>query len=166
MPVDVATLYIDCRKELLSYLTHLLRCSELAEDIAQESFAILVRSAREIAIEHPRGFLFRTAGNLAVDHIRHNKVISKHAEQEALIGDDIQPYVYQQDDTAKIEWSDLLHKTLQQLPARTRDILILHRLYRFSYKEIANNLNISESAVEKHISRGVQLCRKELNDFF
>ncbi len=163
MNTDIAALYVDCRKDLLSYLTHMLHCPEIAEDIAHESFVIMVSAARQTHIDHPRGFLFRTACNLAIDHVRHNKVVTRHVESEMLLSDEL-PCGFSVDESAKIESFDLLQKILLQLPSRTRDVLIYHRLHGLSYKEIAEKFNISESAVEKHISRGVQHCRRRLEE--
>jgi RNA polymerase sigma factor (sigma-70 family) len=165
MSADISTLYTDCRKDLISYLTHLLRCQDTAEDIAHESFAILVSTAKMNAIDHPRGFLFKTAGNLAVDYVRHHKVVARHLEKETELLDEPHSTSPEQE-VSEAEWIDLLKKALSELSPRTRDIVILHRLHGYSYLEIARQLNISESAVEKHISKGIQHCRRQLGKHF
>ncbi len=42
---------------------------------------------------------------------------------------------------------------VKRLPARTREIFLMHRLDGMKYREIAASLGISQSAVEKHIAR-------------
>lgn len=161
MNAELSILYDECQPDLISYLSYQLRNRETAEDIAHESFAVLVKSSTETEIVHPRRFLFRTAANLAVDYIRHNKVVERHVENLAYDQDNFQ--------TASTEYEViqdeafvLLELALADLPTRTRDILILHRLHELNYQQIANNLGISISAVEKHISRGIQHCRLRL----
>ena len=42
---------------------------------------------------------------------------------------------------------------LNRLTPRTREIFLMHRLENLKYREIAQRLGISQSAVEKHIAR-------------
>ncbi len=46
-----------------------------------------------------------------------------------------------------------VHATLSRLHPRTRQILLMHRLEGLRYREIAERLGISESAVEKHVAK-------------
>lgn len=165
MNADIPALYSESRKDLLSYLMHLLHCPQTAEDIAHESFAVLLRATKETVIEPPRGFLFRTAANLAIDFIRHSKVVERHAENHLILEEEPQ-FASPEQEVSKDEWLRLLKSVLMELPPRTRDIFILHRFHGNSYREIALNFNISESAVEKHISRGIQHYRQQLGGHF
>ena len=47
------------------------------------------------------------------------------------------------------------------MPERTRDIFVLHRFENISYGEIAMRMNISVSAVEKHIMKALKLLMDE-----
>ena len=58
MNKEFSVLYTDCRNDLLSYLTHLFHCQDTAEDIAQEAFTIVMNTAKDIAIQQTRAFLF------------------------------------------------------------------------------------------------------------
>ena len=42
---------------------------------------------------------------------------------------------------------------LSRLTPRTREIFLMHRLDEMKYREIAERLGISQSAVEKHIAK-------------
>lgn len=161
----IAELYGTCRTDLLKFLFYRLHCQETAEDLTQESFLILSRAKKTTQIDSPRSFLFKTAANLAVDYIRHHKVISRHLERELLFVEETQAVSIEQE-LSESEWLAILKKALDSLPSRTRDIFILNRLHGQSYKEIAQSLNISGSAVEKHISRGLLHCRRELGAYF
>jgi RNA polymerase sigma factor (sigma-70 family) len=46
-----------------------------------------------------------------------------------------------------------VRKALSTLPPRTREVFLMHRLEGMRYREIAERLSISVSAVEKHIAR-------------
>ena len=165
MNADISVLYADCQHDLLGFLTRNLHCPDTAEDIAHESFAILVRATRESVIDHPRRFLFRTAANLAVDYVRHQKVIERHLERHNPNADAPLTASPEQG-VSKAEWLKLLQETLLELSPRTRDVFILNRLHGLSYLEVGTHLGISESTVEKHISRGIQHCRNQLGKHF
>jgi len=45
------------------------------------------------------------------------------------------------------------------LPAQCRKVYLLRKVHGLSHKEISDRLEISISAVEKHILRGVLKCR-------
>jgi RNA polymerase sigma-70 factor (ECF subfamily) len=51
---------------------------------------------------------------------------------------------------------------LEELPARTRDIFVLFRLDRLKQSEIAAQMGISVSAVEKHVVRAVAHLARRL----
>lgn len=165
MTAELADLYGICRKDLLNFLFYRLRCRETAEDIVQESFLILARIGNTAQIESPRSFLFTTASNLAVDYIRHNQVVLRYLEQQLQLVVEAEP-----DSLAKqlseAEWQAMLKQALKELPSRTRDVFVLNRLHGYSYKQVAELLAVSESSVEKHISRALLHCRASLGPHF
>ena len=63
-------LFLAHRRELQSYLTRKVRDGETAADLAQEAFLRFAEHGPTNGIAHPRSYLFRTAHNLAVDHVR------------------------------------------------------------------------------------------------
>jgi RNA polymerase sigma factor (sigma-70 family) len=54
-----------------------------------------------------------------------------------------------------------MKQTLEAVSMRTREIFFMHRLQGFSHAEIAARLNISKSAVEKHIASAVTILAIE-----
>lgn len=164
MNIDISAIYQQYRTELLNHLAYMLKCPELAQDLVQESYIILARTAAEVKIDHPRGFLYRTANNLALDHLRHNKVVAKHFANAQQLDEAVQPSI--EAELSKAEWQALLHQAIAELPPRCRDAFILHKIRGYSYREVAGLLAISESAVEKHIIKGLLHCRKQLGKHF
>lgn len=63
------------------------------------------------------------------------------------------------------ELQNLIDKTLDSLPAQTRDIFIRNRYNNESYKEIANTLGVSTKTVEFHISKALKVFRITLKDY-
>ena len=48
-------------------------------------------------------------------------------------------------------------QTLDRVSVRTRQVFFMHRLQGFSHAEIASKLDVSKSAVEKHIASAVTI---------
>ncbi|MEQ1635525.1 MAG: RNA polymerase sigma factor [Methylococcales bacterium] len=164
MNLDISKLYQLYRKELLNHLAQMVKCPEIAQELVQESYIILTRTAANVAIEHPRGFLYRTANNLALDHLRHNKIVVRHLE--SVQQQEAKTFPSAESQISKAEWRSLLHQAIAELPPRCRDAFILHKINGLSYREVARLLDISESAVEKHIIKGLLHCRKQLGKHF
>jgi RNA polymerase sigma factor (sigma-70 family) len=164
MPHDISALYHLHCQEILHHLQRIVKCPDTAEDLLQESYLILARTAADTTIDYPRGFLYRTASNLAFDHLRHHKVVQQHFENAQLATQPQQESAETQLD--QDQWHNLLYETIAELPPRCRDVFILHKLRGLSYREIAKMLDVSESAVEKHIIKGLLHCRQRLGKHF
>lgn len=164
MNLDISTLYQLHCKELLHHLLRIVKCPETAQDLVQESYVILARAGADTGIDHPRGFLYRTAGNLALDHLRHNKIVERHQQAALLTEESHQDDV--ESEIADAQWQALLYRTIDELPPRCRDVFILNKIRGLGYREIAQLLDISESAVEKHIIKGLMHCRNRLGKHF
>lgn len=163
MSLDISLLYQMHYKALLHHLLGIVKCPETAQDLVQESYIILTRSAA-VGIEHPRGFLYRTASNLALDHLRHHKIVERHQQVAQL--DEEPAHAGVESEIADQQWRTLLYQTIDELPPRCRDTFILHKIRGMSYREVARLLDISESAVEKHVVKGLMHCRNRLGEHF
>jgi len=53
-------------------------------------------------------------------------------------------------------------RVLNELPARCREVFIMHRFKGLSHKEIARQLNISPKTVENHMVNALLFLRKRL----
>ncbi len=158
--LDIETLFTLHQGELVGRLTKIVHCADIATDLTQESFLILTKTAKSQTIQQPRGFLFRVATNLAFDYLKHNKVIANHVEKQ---GDSyLQESPSAEHVAIQQQRLDLFKDMVNELPPRCRDVFILYKVQGKSYKEIAAELNISQSGVEKHIMKGLKHFRKKI----
>ncbi|MFA6872333.1 MAG: RNA polymerase sigma-70 factor [Bacteroidaceae bacterium] len=63
------------------------------------------------------------------------------------------------------EAQEIVNKTLEQLPQRTREIFIMSRMQNKSYKEIAAELGLTTKGVEFHITKALKTLRITLKDY-
>ena len=67
-----------------------------------------------------------------------------------------------------LEYNDLVHaldEQVKNLPEKTQEVFRLNRLEGRSVSEIARRLNVSEKAIEYHITRSRKELRLLLKDF-
>lgn len=159
---DIEQLYREYQSVLIRWLARLVRCEETAADLAQESYLRVAGAAGEQVIRHPRAFLFRTARNLALDHLR--KMRTRRGTTEPLDEAVDLPSLHPSAERALLDRQRvaLFRQVLEALPPRCREVFLLHRVHHFTYGDIARRLSISESAVEKHIMRALSHCRSAM----
>jgi RNA polymerase sigma-70 factor (ECF subfamily) len=137
---------------------------EDAEDVIQEAYLRVLRYSAEHAVESQERLLFSAAKNLAVDSRRRRYVRTRTATDYAVLESctqtwpDAHEVVYASQRLNKVELA------VAQLPPRCREVFLIHRLDGLSYSQIAVQLGISVSAVEKHMARACLLLDTMLHD--
>lgn len=158
----LSAVYLSIRRSLASAVSHLVPPREI-EDIVQETYVRICQVKSTELIRHPRSFLYRTARNLAIDHAKRAEtrlsVSLSHdgAAQNFLADRDSADSIYDQV-AAKQEFEHFC-EAVRQLPLQCRRVFVLKKVYGYTQKEIARDLNISEHTVEKHIATGIRRCR-------
>ncbi|MGR9014170.1 MAG: RNA polymerase sigma factor [Gammaproteobacteria bacterium] len=159
--LNIEAIYLNHQSELQFHLTRIVNCPDIAADLTQESFIIYFREAKKQTIDHPRGFLFRVAKNLAYDHLKHRKVTENYqqTQDQTLLPPSEFPSA---EKLASIdERLAAIKRILDELPLRTQQIFIMNRVYGMTYTETAKELGISDSAVEKHMAKALLHCRTQ-----
>lgn len=128
----------------------------VALDITQDTFIrIYERRADFDAIEKAKTFAYTTARNLSLDYLKHQRIEHNYSQQ---VGHDDENRSFLHEITYQ-ETLRLLHKAIQQLPPKTREIILLS-LEGNNNKEVADILNISVNTV-KTLKKGAY---KKLKD--
>lgn len=138
--------------ELRSFLRRQLRNPETAADLAQETYLRMLRQPPRKPVLNVRGFIFKIARNLAIDHARSRQTREHLDEGMAYLyevtGESPELFdivVAQQELAAMAE-------ALDRLPAQCQQIFTLCRLQNLAHKEVALHLKVSVSTVEKQLA--------------
>lgn len=161
---DLATLYEAEHGRLRRLLIQRGVPAAVAADAVQEAFLRLLRTPTE-GVRDPRSYLFRTAGNIAIDEFRSRSrasaVIDPTAEIDHSVADPaLQP------DAALMSAERLaeLDKALAELSPRAREVLLLHKFDGLSYAEIAERLGISKNTVMVHLANAIGALRRRMRE--
>ncbi len=128
------------------------------DDLVQETFIRVLRARESGEVRAPRALLFTTARNLAIDHLRRERIISMEslAEIERL------PVLTESagvpEAVGHAQELELLTQAIQSLPDRCRQVLTLRKIYGLSQREIAAQLGITEHTVEAQVANGMRRC--------
>jgi len=147
---------------------HLQRMApyEDACDIAQDAVLRLISKKVPYEGNNPRALLFKTATNLALNHIRGEKrrkardeLYSKLTYDEKITAPNQNPEA-STDAALKI---NICSSSLNELPNKCKKAYLLYRFTPFTQVEIAANLGVSASMIEKYITRANAACRSALS---
>ena len=153
-------LFLVSRNSLKRVVARIVPYHEV-EDIVQETYVRLCQVNNSDTVHSPKSFMYTTARNLALDYQKQANVrlvdkVDDWQEFEQILCNNTKDEVYQQVETSH-EFSTFCD-AIRQLPTQTRKVFVLKKVYGYSQKEIALQLSLSESTIEKHISNGTKRC--------
>jgi RNA polymerase sigma-70 factor (ECF subfamily) len=158
----VATIYMACRGILAKAVRRIVGLHDV-EDILQDAFVRSFEAEGRYPIRDPRAFLLRTATNLALNHVSragYRTTGSLESLGEELPANAAPPDTQIDADRRFLSFC----RAVGGLPDQCRRVFIMKKVYGLSQNEIAAQLGIAESTVEKHIAKGLLLCRERMLD--
>jgi RNA polymerase sigma-70 factor (ECF subfamily) len=127
------------------------------DDIVQEMYARLAALDDAEKISNPRQYASQTAISIALNLVRHARVVPMIAigEFEGLELASLEPSA--EEIVSSQEELRQLENTLAELPDTCRTAFLLRRVEGLSQKEVAEKLGVSIKAVEKYMARSIRL---------
>ncbi len=155
--------YLEKRPALVRFFTARLRSPGAAEDLVQELYLKLAALDPAEEIDNPSAFLYRTAQNLMLDRQRHDRRTALRDGAWAEVQDLRAGGEPAADDALAARRRLVkLAGIVEEMPAKMRQAFRLHKLDGLSHVETARSMNVSVSAVEKHISAALKLLLRKL----
>lgn len=139
------------------------KCGDLAmaEDIAQESFVKLWLNCASVILESVMGYLYTIANRMFIDQTRSQKVRLKFEKEPMPTSNTEDPYYVLRTE----EFRETIERVISDLPDGQREVFLLNRIDNYTYKEIAEMLQISSTAVEKRMTKALIKLRGRIAEF-
>lgn len=136
----------------------LVKSWDLVEDILQELFIKLWKNRTIIDVEKPiEAYLFRIAANLVNDYFRGISKDKKLAEELwHRLSELYDPF----DDVSQSESDHELFRSIDRLPDQRKKVFLLCKMEKKSYAEVSKLLQISEAAVNDHITKANRFLKE------
>ena len=143
---------------LCNYAVTFLRDLSLSEDIVQEVFVRVWEKKQDIITSDTiRFYLFTAVRNNCLTHLQKEK---KAAIVELNDYDAADEQIsFSHEVKAETDYKAQLADAMDQLPPKCREVFMLSRISRQSYKEIADSLDISVKTVENQIGKALKILR-------
>jgi len=133
-----------------------------AEDIVQALFISLWETKKYREIKDPGRFLLRAVKYRCIDHLRGKKGDSSLLPEEAASS-----VPFEMSELKEEDIEPMFRYFASRLPEKTREIFLLSRRAGLTYREIAEELDISVKTVENQMGRALRILRdllKKEND--
>ncbi len=157
---DFLRVFLSQRSQMEALVSRKVGCRATAADLVQDLFLRFWRRP-QVQVEELSTYLLRCARNMAIDHLRSES--SRSRNEGGLLEEQLSaPNAPEAALDARYELQQV-DLALRSLPERTRHIFLLNRLHGRTYGEIAKAMQLSQSAVEKHMMRALDACKASLN---
>lgn len=131
------------------------------DNLVAESMARAYAARDTERITAGRGYLFAIARNLLIDAARRDTIVSLDfvADLDTLRSDDtLEASLTARDELRRLQ------AIIDTLPPQCRRVFLLRRIHELSLGEIAGQMSLSVSTVEKHLAKAVMLVAKAVSE--
>ena len=146
-------------KKLYNYLLKILRNKEDAEDILQETFIAFHKKMNSVKESSYKSYLFRTAYNKALNLIKKrnakNKLVTSYNEME---------HFEDKPNENNENQHELIKEAFSKLKPKEALLIELQYYQKMGYKQIAEVLETTPSAVDSKLVRAKKKLVKIINE--
>jgi RNA polymerase sigma-70 factor, ECF subfamily len=157
--MEIAGIYTQFNRSLLSFIRNKIRSKEDAEDILQNVFIKISANVNKLSDEEKlQSWIFTITRNAIIDYYRIN-ASHKNIEMDRVVEDSM--WVEESEDTTK--GLDLCMKSMiDLLPEEYRTIIIDSELKGIKQKDLAEKYNMAYPSMRSRVQRG----RERLKQLF
>lgn len=161
--VDFDEIYLLYYPRLLLFAIKLIGNKEESEEIIQDVFVRFWLKGSYSHIKFSiKAYLFRSVHNACLDYLKKTKGQEINSSAESALVHEIVDFC---DPVLLEELETAIQKSVEELPTQCKKVFLLHRDEQLTYREIAENMNISVKTVETQISRAIKVLKKSLVEY-
>jgi RNA polymerase sigma-70 factor (ECF subfamily) len=146
-------------KAIRNFIYYLSGDLSLADDLTQDVFLLAWEERDKVKDETAKSYLFTIAKNNYFKH--HRKKAIRLNFSSTLINEtnnESPEFILELK-----EFDEKLQAVIAEIPDKTRAIFLMSRIDQMTYGEIAAVMQLSTKAIEKHMSKALQLLRQKVD---
>ncbi len=141
---------------------HFTKCSEQARDLAQDVFVKIWKGKEKLpAVNNFDSFLYVVSRNLVLNFFR--KKVLTFSNIDVLLDRVCKSPIDVQTDIEYKELNRSINNAIEVLPAKVKEVFVLHRFEGLTHEQIAQRLNISIVSSKTYIVRALRQIREYLS---
>lgn len=154
--------FMSSESSLKRYLRRFFFRREDIDDMTQETFLRAYKYSNNKDIEFPKAYLFQVAKSVAM------RELSRKTRQMTDYLEDAKEYELEEahsleEEVMAEQTLDVFCQAIADLPPQCRRVFLMRKFHAMPHRQIAEELNISVSAVEQHITTGLKRCKTQLD---
>lgn len=159
----IKNIYHNLKKELFIYILKYIGSYEISEDLLHDCFVNFMSYSKKYEIKESgvRAFLYKTAHNLCINHLKRSKKL-----EFSSIDDNPGINLSKNDSVLqKIHADELdnkIYELLEDVDEVSRSIFIMKKELGINMKEIADYCNVSERTVRRKLVKLLNFLAAEL----
>lgn len=155
-------IYRRYRGVLYLHALRMLHDEEEAKDVLQDLFTVLWDNRHGIQYHSSfSSYLYKALRNRILDLMSHKKVEQKYIDSLARFieeGECVTDQLIREKELAQV-----IESEISLLPPRMREVFEMSRNTDLSYKQIADELHISDKTVKKQVSSALHILRNKID---
>lgn len=157
--MNIDELYTEYFNDIYRFVFSLTKNKSLTEDIVQETFTRAYLNLDSFRNQPNKAWLFTVSRNIFYDHLRKNKRIADIEHDFSTIpdtGESPEGKLFEKENVQKI------HEEIMNLRGNYRDAIICFYVRDLTYKEAAEEMNVTESNFKSILFRAKQSLKRSL----
>lgn len=139
---------------LFAYALRFLQNREDAEDIVQDVLEKLWIHRKKVDFEKVKSWMFTCAHNAMINY--------SNRRGRVYLSSEMQLYVREVEAASRFESQEVVDRAVNILPPIQKSVILLRDLEGYSYQDIGEILNLSESQVKVYLFRGRNKIKNQL----
>lgn len=166
---EFLSLFNKHHKQVYRHAFYLLKNTEDAEDLTQETFIKAWQLKSELRLSTVHSWLLKCVQNLSFNELKRRKYQVYSSEEFTEIVDNLQHsesgqhMLSPEKSVCNQEAKRLVHQAIAKLPPRLRLIVVMRELDDMSYSDISDVIGIPEGTVKSTLYRARKMLRKILS---
>ena len=146
-------------ESIRNYMYYKCGNMDQAEDLVQNAFVELWKRCASVLFEKAKSYLYKICNNSFLNEVAHKKVVLKFESNATKRDTNIESpdYLMEID-----EFKEKLEAAISNLPIKEREVFLLSRIDKKTYKEISEISGVTVKAIERRMSKALVKLRNAL----